>query len=170
MASRVPTNVAGFVLPGSLVDVLLNLEGGGREDGTGGGSTATLLQAVKVLAVDERLEAREESRANRKGVSAVTLEVTPDQANMLDLGQNSGTLSLSLRNPRDEQGVITEPATVANMRFYSDPAPAPATLPSPELLAAAAVPATRRQATASPSIITWRGGQRSRVWLTEEDR
>jgi len=168
MASRVPTNVGGFVLPGSIVDVLLNFDGRGAGDSTGGGSTTTLLQAVKVLAVDQRLDVGE-AKVDRKSLSSVTLEVTPDQANMLDLGQNMGTLSLSLRNPTDRTDVWAEPATVAKMRFHAEPAPAPETSPLAEVLALAAAD-TPRPAAASPSIITWRGGQRSRVWLTEENR
>jgi pilus assembly protein CpaB len=60
-ASRVASNVAGFILPGNQVDVLLNLRGS-RDDETGGGSTTTLLQAVEVLAVDQRLEGPEENK------------------------------------------------------------------------------------------------------------
>jgi pilus assembly protein CpaB len=64
-ASKAATNVAGFVLPGNKVDVLLNMKGG-RGDDTGGGSTMTLLQAVEIMAVDQRLEAPAETRSTPK--------------------------------------------------------------------------------------------------------
>ena len=46
--SRATSNVAGFIMPGDKVDVLLNLKGS-RGDTTGGGSTTTLLQNIEVL-------------------------------------------------------------------------------------------------------------------------
>ena len=114
--SRVASNVAGFVLPGNRVDVLLTLRGG-NHDATGGGSSTTLLQAVEILAVDQRLDAPTENRVDPKLLRSVTLLVTPDQAGLLDLGQNMGTLSLSLRNPEDLAEAQTDPATVNLLRF-----------------------------------------------------
>lgn len=171
MASRVATNVAGFVVPGSYVDVLLNMKGGGRGDMTGGGSTTTLLQAIKVLAVDQRVDPATVEKIDAKSLSSVTVEVTPDQVNMLDLGQNQGTLSLSLRNPGDLLDVNTAPATVNKMRFHEE---APTGVmdgdsPPPPQLAVAAPPSTTRQEPETRSLVVWRGPQRARVWLTEMD-
>lgn len=114
--SHVASNVAGFVLPGNRVDVLLTLRGG-REESTGGGSSTTLLQAVEILAVDDQLEAPTGNRMDSQQLRSVTLLVTPDQASLLDLGQNMGTLSLSLRNPDDVAEAATEPATVNVLRY-----------------------------------------------------
>jgi pilus assembly protein CpaB len=114
--SRVASNVAGFVLPGNRVDVLLTLRGN-SEDGTGGGSTTTLLQAVEILAVDQQLDAPAENKTDPKQSSSVTLLVTPDQAALLDLGQNMGTLTLSLRSPGDTAAALTSPATLNLLRF-----------------------------------------------------
>jgi hypothetical protein len=50
----------------------------------------------------------------------VTLLVTPDHAALLDLGQNKGTLHLSLRNPEDSQAAGTRPATLADLRFRQE--------------------------------------------------
>ena len=113
-ASHVGSNVAGFVMPGNRVDVLLTLRGG-NDDTTGGGSSTTLLQAVEILAVDQRLDAPSENRVEK--LRSVTLLVTPDQAALLDLGHNMGTLALSLRNPSDVAKAETEPATVNVLRF-----------------------------------------------------
>ncbi len=179
MTARVAANVAGFVLPGNKVDVLLNLRGGGRGDETGGGSTTTLLQAIEVLAVDQILEAPAENKVDTRGLASVTLLVTPEEANLLDLGQNMGTLSLSLRNPSDYGDALVEPATVANARFRGLPPSSPMApgspsrffdgdvAPSPEALAllqAVAAPVERRE---SKWIDTMRGTQRGRVVLSE---
>jgi pilus assembly protein CpaB len=175
-ASRAATNVAGFVLPGNKVDVLLNMKGGGRGDDTGGGSTTTLLQAVEVLAVDQRLEAPADNKVDPKGLSSVTLLVTPEQANLLDLGQNMGILTFSLRNPADTVDSDTAPTTVNSIRFRGlpptgfldgDQAPSPEMLAAIQNLAPSKPSAPDKQ---EASIITWRGSQRGRVWLTEESR
>lgn len=114
--SRIASNVAGFILPSNRVDVLLTLRGG-TNDSTGGGSSTTLLQAVEVLAVDQRLDAPAENRIDPKHLSSVTLLVTPDQASLLDLGQNMGVMTLSLRNPEDLAEARTRPATLDILRF-----------------------------------------------------
>ena len=113
--SHVATSVAGFVEPGNRVDVLLTLRGG-HEDASGGGSSTTLLQAVEILAVDQRLDANNE-QVSPERMQSVTVLVTPDQASLLDLGQHMGTLTLSLRNPEDVAEAETEPATVNVLRY-----------------------------------------------------
>jgi pilus assembly protein CpaB len=117
--SRVASNVAGFILPGNSVDVLLTLRGN-HNDTTGGGSTTTLLQAVEILAVDQRLDAPVDNKINPRELGSVTLLVTPEQAALLDLGQNMGTLTLSLRNPEDAGEALTRPATLNDIRFRQE--------------------------------------------------
>ena len=92
--------VAGFALPGNYVDVMINAQQDrGRGDGPNQVSM-TVLQQVLVLAV-----AQEASRDDLKPkvVSAVTLEVSPEQAEKLDLARSVGTLSLVLRNQLDKE-------------------------------------------------------------------
>ena len=173
MASKVASNVAGFVLPGSRVDVLLNMRGGGRGDTTGGGSTTTLLQAVKVLAVDQRLDRPEENKVDLKDLSSVTLLVTPEQANKLDLGQNMGALSLSLRNPKDLLDVKTDPATVAGLKLSNEPpVDLGGTTPAPSAIADAyaAAMASRPEPPPQLCILTMRGAQRGRVLVDDGGR
>jgi pilus assembly protein CpaB len=117
----VESGVAGFILPGSRVDVLLTVSNPGTiDDATGGGSTTTLLQNVEILAVDQRLEAPSENKVDPKELRSVTLLVTPNQAAKLDLGQNKGTLHLSLRHPEDNAPAVTTPATLAELRFHQE--------------------------------------------------
>jgi pilus assembly protein CpaB len=114
------SGVAGFVLPGNKVDVLLTVGGQSLNDETGGGSTTTLLQNVEILAVDQRVDAPADNKVDPRELRSVTLLVTPDQAAKLDLGQNKGTLHLSLRNPADSSPANTRPATLADLRFHQD--------------------------------------------------
>jgi pilus assembly protein CpaB len=110
------SNVAGFVLPGNLVDVLLTFRSNSTDD-TGGGSTTTLLQAVEVLAVGKSIDSAGTATVKSQDIESVTLLVTPEQATRLDLGQSLGMLSLSLRNPNDQAEAETTPATIADIRF-----------------------------------------------------
>jgi pilus assembly protein CpaB len=116
-AKTVAASVAGFVLPGNRVDVLLHLRGQANDE-SGGGSTQTLLQAVEVLAVGQALDAPAENRV--PDVQSVTLLVTPDQVNELDLGQAAGTLSLSLRNPTDTEDASPELAILVDLRYTQE--------------------------------------------------
>jgi len=87
--------VAGFVLPGDFVDVVLIGEGQAprREN-----YSEILLQRVKVLAVDQLVSEQHDKPTIAK---AVTIEVTPEQAQKLLLASNIGKLSLILRRPSE---------------------------------------------------------------------
>jgi len=117
---NVTTQLAGFVLPGNKVDVLLTMSTGGPNDRTGGGVTTTLLQNVEILAVDQRLDVPVENKVDIRNLQSVTLLVTPDHAAKLDLGQNKGTLHLSLRNPEDEAAAKAQPATLSGLQFHQE--------------------------------------------------
>jgi pilus assembly protein CpaB len=112
-------NVAGFVLPGNRVDVLLTLKDNFSRK-TGGGSTTTLLQAVEILAVDQQLNSDTSTEILGETSKSVTLLVSPDQATKLDLAQNLGDLSLALRNPEDDARAETSWATLSDIQFFQD--------------------------------------------------
>jgi pilus assembly protein CpaB len=116
----VAQGVAGFILPGNRVDVLLSIGELPGSNETGGGSTTTLLQNVEILAVDQKTHAPTDNKVDTKELRTVTLLVTPQQANLLDLGQNKGTLHLDLRNLEDRQAVHTQPATMVDLRFRQE--------------------------------------------------
>jgi Flp pilus assembly protein CpaB len=91
--------VAGFALPGSYVDILVNTqEVHASTMGNEQSISKIILEKVLVLAV-----AQETSHDDKKPkvVNAVTLQVTPEQSELLDLARNVGTLSLVLRNQAD---------------------------------------------------------------------
>jgi pilus assembly protein CpaB len=88
--------VAGFVLPGDHVDIMLTRKPTGGDAGGGGNLiTDVLLQNVKVLGINQNANDAE----NKPQVpSAVTFEVTTIQAQKLVLAQRLGSLSLALRH------------------------------------------------------------------------
>lgn len=83
--------VAGFLLPGNRVDVLAS-----RKVEHGRSHTETELQDIRVLAVDQIASPDKDKPVV---VRAVTLEVTPEQANRLVNATVEGTVQLALRNP-----------------------------------------------------------------------
>src|SRR3954454_3727406 len=88
-------SVAGFVTPGTRVDVLLT----GAPTGSGEQQTTTVLQNVAVLASGHTLERTSSGEAQNTAV--ITLLVTPDDAQRLTLASTEGHIQLALRNPLD---------------------------------------------------------------------
>lgn len=88
-------SVAGFVTPGTRVDVLLT----GTPGSGGDEQTTTVLQNVLVLASGHTLERTSTGEAQNTAV--ITLEVSPDDAQRLTLASSFGKIQLALRNPLD---------------------------------------------------------------------
>src|SRR3989441_7857621 len=86
--------VAGFVQPGTRVDVLLT-----GNPGSGQQQTTTVLENVGVIAAGQRLERNAAGEAQMAPV--ITLLVSPDDAQKLTLASTEGRIQLSLRNPLD---------------------------------------------------------------------
>lgn len=110
--------VAGFVLPGDRVDVLLTRDVGGPA-GTDAGKmnvvTQVLAENIKVLGVDQVSDDTAEAPVVAK---AITLEMTPDQAQAISLAQAVGNVSLALRQVADEEPVTRQVTTVADLGGY----------------------------------------------------
>jgi pilus assembly protein CpaB len=87
--------VAGFLLPGNTVDVVAT----STNTRTSAITSQTILSNIKVLAVDQTVAANSNEPVV---VRAVTLEVTPTEAETLLKGKAAGTIQLALRNPLDE--------------------------------------------------------------------
>ena len=104
--------VAGFVQPSDRVDVLLTRSGVRGEAGNEHPQTDILIQNVKVLAIDQDSSEQSEKPTVAK---AVTLEVTPDDAQKLTLGSSVGSLSLALRNATNPEAVVSRSLSVADL-------------------------------------------------------
>jgi len=117
--------VAGFALPGNYVDILVNTTDDAKantKEKVDLSISKIVLEHILVLAV-----AQEASRDDTKPkvVNAVTLEVTPEQAEKLALARSVGTLSLVLRNQVDPKPVETSGITKQILlRGEEEPVPA----------------------------------------------
>lgn len=101
--------VAGFALPGNYVDIVVNTIDETAKAANGNNSISKIvLEHILVLAVAQE-QNRDETKP--KVVNAVTLEVTPEQAEKLDLARSVGTLSLVLRNQIDSSMAATGGST-----------------------------------------------------------
>ena len=86
--------VAGFILPGNRVDILKTQ----LETPSNTAITKTILQDIKVLAVDQEVSQDKEKPTI---VRAVTLELKPEQAEIIVKAMREGSIQLTLRNPID---------------------------------------------------------------------
>ncbi len=116
--------VAGFVLPGDRVDVMLTRQIEGSDDVEGTTLTQVLASNIKVLGVDQVVD---ESLEKPKVAKAITLEMTPDQAQKLSLAQTLGNVTLALRHISDQASggrTMTTAAQLGGMMMRKPPAPA----------------------------------------------
>lgn len=128
--------VAGFALPGNYVDVLVNIR-----DNKDKPVSKIVLERILVLAVAQEA-GRDETKP--KVVSAVTVEVSPEQAEKLDLARSIGSLSLALRNQIDRDRVQTAGVRQADLlQVALVPEPDPVAAPAPAPVAAAPRPVRR---------------------------
>jgi len=140
--------VAGFALPGNFVDIIVSTEtmlDPAAAQARAQSISKIVLERILVLAV-----AQEVSRDGTKPkvVNAVTLEVTPQQAEMLDLARSVGSLSLALRNQVDPAAAATAGATKLNLLPMPAPPAPPVVVRAPprprvQQVRAAAPPARR---------------------------
>ena len=91
--------ISGFIMPGSLVDVVVTIDpqGMSHQDPV----SKIVLQNIKVLANGQNIDKPENER-EANSVKAVTLQVTPEQAEKLALAATEGKLQLVMRNQVDQ--------------------------------------------------------------------
>jgi len=104
------TNIAGFIFPGSHVDVLVTLR---PENNAASTETHTVLQNVQVLSTGTKMDPDPNGKPENVGV--VTLLVTPEQSEMLALAQNQGTIHFVLRNGGDSANAEIPPVDMAGL-------------------------------------------------------
>lgn len=144
--------VAGFVLPGTRVDVLVTLD---QSSGEKVPRTRILLQNIRVASAGQITE--RDAQGEARLVSVVTLLVEPAQGEKLALASSKGIIRLALRNSLDMELVET-PGILANRLVTDLPAPRPrpqSTRPTPPRRVPAPVRPTRFE------IDVYRGPDRS---------
>jgi pilus assembly protein CpaB len=130
-------SVAGFVQPGTHVDVILTGQPGIR-GGSSETTTTTVLQDVKVLAAGSQLQ--QNAKGEAQNVPVITLLVHPDEAQKLTLAANQGKIQLSLRNPLDRTKE-QPPAIRTDLLYPQTHAPRPAAMHFAAMQANSATPA-----------------------------
>jgi len=121
--------VAGFVLPGDRVDIMLTRRVGG---GSNNLVNEVLLQNITVLGINQTADqAADQPIVGR----TATVEVTPEQAQKLVLAQQAGSLSLALRSIETAGEITARPITEADLGTQRPPPvvrrPPPANAPPP---------------------------------------
>lgn len=110
------STAGGFILPEDRVDVILI-----RQGGSGEATSETILLNIRVLAIDQTVEqAGEEKKASMVAQDTVTLELTPEQAELITQAQQIGTISLVLRSIEDQAAKTEElrkPTGVSIVKF-----------------------------------------------------
>ena len=102
-------SVAGFVQPGTRVDVMLT----GNPTGAGEQQTTTVLENVLVLATGQRLERN--GTGESQVAPVITLQVSPEDAQRLTLASSQGHIQLALRNPMDTKQQDLQGAKTASL-------------------------------------------------------
>src|SRR5580765_4335741 len=122
--------VAGFVVPGTRVDVLLTGNPGGANEQ----QTTTVLENVAVIAAGQKLERN--AAGEPQSTPVITLLVSPDDAQKLTLASSQGHIQLALRNPIDTKNDDLDPAKVGPLYGYKTvavPAPRPKVVKAPKV-------------------------------------
>ncbi|HUJ24281.1 MAG TPA: Flp pilus assembly protein CpaB [Bryobacteraceae bacterium] len=119
--------VAGFVVPGMRVDVLIAGNPPGAQSNVTGTVSKTLLQNIEVLSAGQNFQKDAEGKPVQ--VQVVNLLVTPEQAEILSLASNETRIQLVLRNPLDTQTAKT--TGVAMSTLFSGTKPPELAAPKP---------------------------------------
>lgn len=156
--------VAGFVMPGMRVDVLVT----GRPPGRDNTITTTVLQNILVLTAGTTMQP--DSRGQAINAPNVTVLVNPEQAEILTLASNEGHIQLVLRNGNDAT-IEKTPGTqvsqlygvTAKQQQQKAEAPAPRPRPKPVVVAQAPPPVAPPPPAPPPAdqIVVIRGNQKT---------
>ncbi|HJR53701.1 MAG TPA: Flp pilus assembly protein CpaB [Gemmatimonadota bacterium] len=137
--------VAGFVLPGTRVDVLVTLsDNSGREEA----ATRVILQNVRTLASGQTIQ--KNANGEPQTATVITLLVTPEEAEKLTLAATEGAIQLALRNTLDMAEVETDGIQTTTL-VRTEAAPQPASRPT----------ARGPRRPSGTSVITYNGAERT---------
>ena len=118
--------VAGFVVPGTRVDLVVTLRGAGQTEEP---MSRTVASNVLVLTAGTKFDQEQAKDGKPQPSTVVTLAVSPSDAERVALASSEGKISLSLRNPLDVEPTETAGVHVGALRLGmgSAPRPEPAT-------------------------------------------
>jgi len=138
--------VAGYVLPGTRVDVVATVSPSQQPADT---TSKVILTNVQVLAAGTKIE-RDTEKGKPIAVTVVTLLVDPTESEKLTLAANEGKIQLALRNPLDKETPVTRgikpavlvggaatsprPVTVSAVARRTPPPPPPLADPTVEII------------------------------------
>jgi pilus assembly protein CpaB len=130
--------VAGYVLPGTHVDVIATVNPSDKQSEM---TSKVILTDVQVLAAGTKLE--QDAEGNKPmAVSVVTLLVNPDESERLTLASGEGKIQLALRNPLDKDAPATRGIRAAALVGTAAPAPIVRRMAASKTAAAAPAPVT----------------------------
>jgi pilus assembly protein CpaB len=105
--------LAGFVLPGMRVDVLMAGATPNQEQSRAGTQCRTILQNIEVLSAGQKIEKTADGKP--ESAQVVNLLVSPDQAEILNLASSETKVQLVLRNPLDTKSEATKGTSIAQL-------------------------------------------------------
>jgi pilus assembly protein CpaB len=148
-------SVSGMLQPGDRIDLLLSVKpplgasalvgasAGASAGATGAEITAPLLQDILVLATGRQVRPAQADEALSRNFNAITVEVSPDQAQKLVVAQRGGKLTAMLRNPGDHQMLSKQSLDIYALLGLKPPAPVVpvpmASAPVPSITPAASI-------------------------------
>jgi pilus assembly protein CpaB len=148
--------VAGYVLPGTRVDVLATAS---PTQNTADMTTKVVLANVQVLTAGTRME-QDQKDGKPVQVTVVTMSVTPEQAERLALASTEGKIQLALRNPLDQSAPATPGMKPSVLLGLSKPV-APTQSSSPKAKPGQAVTVATTTTASYPMVEIIRGDKRA---------
>ncbi|HET6670610.1 MAG TPA: Flp pilus assembly protein CpaB [Pyrinomonadaceae bacterium] len=143
--------ISGFIMPGTLVDVVVVIDPP-TKDGNQSKVSKIVLQNIRVLANGQNIDKPKNDREAER-VKAITLQVTPEQAEKLALAATEGDLQLVMRNSIDQNDEATPGANKASLLSGERAMPVPEPgLGSKEAKPAPAVRRSRPRATVASAM------------------
>jgi pilus assembly protein CpaB len=137
--------VAGFVVPGTRVDVVVTLPASGSFDET---MTRTVVSNVLVLTAGTRIDQERAKGGEPLPSTVITLALTPDDGERVALAAAEGKVSLALRNPLDVAPTQSSGVRVAALRGTPNATPM---MPKPRSVPARPAPAPEPVAVPAPA-------------------
>ncbi len=107
-------SVSGMLRPGDRIDLVFSAQAPGAT-ANAGEITTPLMQDLRVLATGKEASDTSFRRTTNGAFTAITVEVSPDQAQKLVLAQRSGRLTALLRNPDDRNPLPARPLDVFSL-------------------------------------------------------